>query len=66
MKKVLQYSFGISLGLLLLILLEGLCTLGDAFKFEEYSIIGWIAQILGVIFTICASILLTEEVNSPL
>jgi hypothetical protein len=61
MKKVLNYTFAISLGLLLLIMIEGLATLGDAFKFEEYSIIGWIAQILGVIFTITASILITDE-----
>jgi hypothetical protein len=60
MKTVLKHIFAISLGLLLLITLEGLFTMGEAFKFEAYSLIGWIAQSLGVICTLSASILIAE------
>jgi hypothetical protein len=63
MKKVIQYAFSLSLGLLILIGFEGIGSLGDAFKFEEYSIIGWITQSLAIIFTISASILLSNESN---
>lgn len=60
MKDFVSYLLGISLGLLVLIVFEGLFTLGDAFNFENYSIIGWIAQILAVVFTICVAIKAVE------
>ena len=63
MKKVLDYTFAISLGLLILIGIEGIGSMGNAFKFEDYSIIGWIAQSLAIIFVISASILLANESN---
>lgn len=61
MKKVLNYAFALSLGLLLLIVFTGVFTLGDAFRFEEYSIIGWISLSLAVLFTMSASILIADS-----
>ena len=58
MIKAVHYTMGISLGLLVLILLEGLMTLGSAFKFETYSVFGWIMQGILVVFTISLSILI--------
>lgn len=59
--NIIKYIIGISLGLISLISLEGLATLGSAFNFESYGIIGWIAQILFIIFTVCLSILSTQK-----
>lgn len=59
--NIIKYIIGISLGLIVLIMMEGLATLGSAFSFETYGIIGWITQILFIIFTICLSILLTQK-----
>lgn len=61
MKKVLNYVFALSLGLLLLIVFTGIFTLGDSFKFEEYSIIGWISLSLAVLFTMSAAILIADS-----
>ena len=52
---------GISLGFITLIFLEGMATLGSAFDFESYGIIGWIAQTLFILTTICLSIILTQK-----
>lgn len=59
--NIIKYIVGISLGLIVLIMMEGLATLGSAFSFETYGIIGWITQILFIIFTICLSIILTQK-----
>ena len=59
--NIIKYIIGISLGLIVLIMMEGLATLGSAFSFETYGIIGWITQILFIIFTVCLSILLTQK-----
>jgi hypothetical protein len=61
MSKVIQYTMGISLGLLVLILIEGMMTLGSAFHFENYSAFAWIVQGILVIFTLCVSISAIEE-----
>lgn len=58
MIKAVHYTMGISLGLLVLILLEGMMTLGSAFNFETYSVFGWIMQGILVVFTISLSILI--------
>jgi hypothetical protein len=60
--KLLKYITGVNLGLLVWIMIQGLFTYGASFKFETYSIIGWITQGLGTLFTITFSVLLTEEV----
>jgi len=61
MKNFIHYVFSISLALLLLIMIEGLFTMGQAFRFELYSIVGWVAQIFGITFTISLAILITES-----
>lgn len=58
--KIVNYIFGISLALLILIGIEALLTAGDALDFENYTIVGWIAQILAIIMTITLSIKLIE------
>ena len=60
MKELVSHLFAISLGLLVLIMIEGIFTMGNAFKFEEYGVISWIAQILAVVFTICLAIKAVE------
>lgn len=59
--KIIKYIVGISLGLIALIFFEGMATLGSAFDFESYGIIGWITQILFIIFIIGLSIILTKK-----
>lgn len=55
MKQVVYYTMSISLGLLVLMFLEGMMTLGSAFNFEGYSVFGWIAQSIIVVFTVALS-----------
>ena len=56
MKKINHYLLFITLGLIILIAIEGLVTLGSAFHFAEYNAFSWIAQTLFVLFTISVSI----------
>ena len=60
MKKIVYYTMSISLGLLVLIFLEGMMTLGSAFKFEEYSTFGWIIQAILVVFAMSLSAMIAE------
>lgn len=53
----IKYIFSISIGLLVLILIEGLFTMGSAFDFATYTTIGWICQVVATLFTLSASIL---------
>lgn len=66
MIRAVHYTMGISLGLLVLILLEGMMTLGSAFKFETYSVFGWIMQGILVVFTISLSILIIAGEESKM
>ena len=66
MIRAVHYTMGISLGLLVLILLEGLLTLGSAFKFETSSVFGWIMQGILVVFTISLSILIIAGEESKM
>lgn len=63
--KFMHYSTSVSIGLLALILFEGMVTLGAAFDFEHYTAFGWFVQALFVIMTInlslIASMRLQEE-----
>jgi hypothetical protein len=49
--RILYYSGA----LLLLILTEGIMTLGYAFKFEEYNIFAWVIQSIVLIFTFASA-----------
>ena len=53
----IKYTFSISIGLLILMLIEGLFTMGSAFDFATYSAIDWIAQVVAIMFIVSASIL---------
>jgi hypothetical protein len=57
MITTIKYTFSISIGLLVLMIIEGLFTMGSAFDFATYTAIGWIAQIVAVMFITSASIL---------
>lgn len=61
MKNIVYYTMCISIGLLVLIFLEGMMTLGSAFKFEEYSAFGWIVQGILVVFTVTLSIHIADD-----
>lgn len=61
MKDIVYYTLCISIGLLVLIFLEGMMTLGSAFKFEEYSAFGWIVQGILVVFTVTLSIHIADD-----
>lgn len=56
MKKLNYYIMVVSLSMIALFFLEGITTLGSAFKFEDYSIFGWIAQGVIIVFTISLAI----------
>ena len=56
MKNIVQYVLSVSLSLAILIAIEGLFTMGQAFKFEQYNIVAWMFQALIIIFTISLAI----------
>jgi len=51
MRTIVRFCGVLSLYLLVLILLEGLFTFGQAFNFEKYNTIGWIVQ--GLLIVVC-------------
>ena len=53
--------FAVFSGLLILMLIEGMMTLGHAFDFQNYNIMGWIAQSILLGFTVSASLLAEQE-----
>ena len=59
--KAIYYLFGILLGLIILIFIEGMMTLGSCFSFEYYSTFVWIIQGILILFTISGSIIATHE-----
>lgn len=61
MKKIVTYIMNICLALIILTFLEGLCTLGQAFRFEQYNWVGYVFQGLVLTATLCAAILVTEQ-----
>jgi len=56
MKSLNYYVMSVCLGLLTLIFVEGILTMGDAFNFQSYGVFAWIAQSIGVVFTITLSL----------
>ena len=59
--RTISKLFAVFSGLLILMLVEGMMTLGHAFDFENYNIMGWIAQIILLGFTVSASLLAEQE-----
>ena len=54
--KLVSFIMYVSLGLVVLLFLEGLTTLGSAFEFENYSVLGYKIQALIVTITVCISV----------
>ena len=61
--ETLRKLWAISAGLLILVFVEGMMTLGAAFDFNNYSLIGWIIQFIVLFFTVISSLLLADEVS---
>jgi hypothetical protein len=55
MEKFLKTTTSISAGLIILLFIEGMFTLGQAFDFEQYNWFGWLVQAIFVILTISFS-----------
>ena len=56
MKKFNFYIMSICLGIMCLVFIEGILTMGSAFRFETYGIFAWICQTIGIVFTISLSL----------
>ena len=56
MKTINYYIMSISLGIICLVFVEGILTMGSAFQFETYGLFAWIMQIIGLVFTISLSL----------
>ncbi len=56
MKTINYYVMSVCLGLLTLIFLEGILTMGSAFNFNNYGVFAWICQTIGIVFTITLSL----------
>lgn len=56
MKKFNFYIMSITLGMICLVFIEGMMTLGSAFQFEHYGTFAWICQAIAIVFTISLSI----------
>ena len=53
MEKVLKTTSAICAGILCMLFLEAMLTLGAAFRFEDYTMFGWILQ--GIILLLAIS-----------
>jgi hypothetical protein len=56
MKTINYYIMSVCLGLLTLIFIEGILTMGSAFNFQSYGVFAWIMQTIGLVFTITLSL----------
>jgi hypothetical protein len=56
MKTINYYIMSISLGIICLVFIEGILTMGSAFMFEQYGVFAWIMQIIAIVFTISLSL----------
>jgi hypothetical protein len=63
MKAVIRYIGGLCLALIILMVLEGMMTLGHAFDFESYGTFGWVIQGLLVLITIWLHLEVVEDEN---
>ena len=55
MKRITQLHY-MTVAFLLTVMLEGLLTMGDAFKFENYNTFGWIVQAVIVAFALLTAL----------
>ena len=56
MKTINYYIMSISLGIICLVFIEGILTMGSAFNFNSYGMFAWIMQTIGLVFTISLSL----------
>jgi len=61
--RFIQTTLSVSLGLLALIFVEGMMTLGTAFNFDNYNWFCWFVQALLVIMTISLSLKISSEMD---
>lgn len=62
--KAIQWTLTYAITITVLIVLEGMLTLGVAFQFEKYNWIAWVLQILAVIIALCVGTIVgNEEIN---
>lgn len=59
--KTIDVIIAMSLGLVILIVFEGMLTFGSAFNFENYTMFGWIFQGILVVLTLSISIKCVKE-----
>jgi hypothetical protein len=59
--NTLKYILSVLISLIILIVLEGLITLGDAFNFENYNWFNWFCQGIIVSIFVIIAILITHE-----
>lgn len=62
MKQIRTLHY-ITSGLLILMMLEGMMTLGWAFNFKNYTGFGWFAQGIIVAFTVLTAIRIADNVE---
>ena len=56
MKTINYYIMSICLGIICLVFVEGILTMGSAFMFETYGVFAWIMQIIAIVFTTSLSL----------
>ena len=56
--KFVKFILSLSIGLIVLICMEGILTYGGAFNFEAYTAFGYFVQALLLIITVCVSTLI--------
>jgi hypothetical protein len=61
--RFIQTTLSVSLGLLVLIFMEGMMTLGTAFNFDNYNWFCWFVQALLVIMTISLSLKISSKMD---
>ena len=64
MKRLILNLSAVSTGVLIVIFLEGMMTLGSSFNFEYYTPFGWFVQGVILLWTICMSLRFVEKQNS--
>ena len=61
--KFMHYTMSVSIGLLMLIFLEGMMTLGTAFDFDNYTWFNWFIQVLFVVATVNLSLIVSFQIQ---
>ena len=59
--KTINLIIGITLGLVVLIFLEGIMTFGSAFNFENYDAFNYVFQSILIVLTVSISIKIVKE-----